>query len=707
MGKLPDTVQAIKDGYEERLDKLTDLTAPAISDENNNGIDDVTDALIADAEAAVKAAEDAHVTAQDAIAKADTNGDGLITSAEQKVAQDAIDAAKGLKDLAETAVGKLPDTVQAIKDGYEERLDKLTDLTAPAISDENNNGIDDTLEQHVEDLVKAAEAAYKKAHDDLATANVDNNISQKEQDALKLALSNAIAAKVIAQNEVAALSASIGKTDFQNRINALIDIKVPLVTPVILGAEDDVGASQENLYSGAKTDDTQPKLYGVAEKGSTVTIYVDGNSVGTTVVGVDGKWSFNFTSTLVVRETAHVIKAEITDPSNSTKISSNSFELTIVDNPNVKPEIIVDDNTLLGIIGLDVAGIITLKDQPLLIMDKNNNITKISIFAEKLDLLGLGLIANPTFKFLNDLANELGLKVVVTPSSGLLFKASEITIEPAISGGIISNQILSEFLASVSLSDNGLLSSLLTLGVLDTLTIKATDSKGLESTLDKTNLLDLGILGKNSTVFDGGTNYVFNGSDTVNDSIDKSAEIKNVRIYGYGGDDVLTGGSGHDILRGGNGADTLTGGSANDILRGGAGNDKLIGGAGNDLLDGGAGNDILTSGTGSDTVIYRLLASADNAGGNGTDTWIDFHKGNIQTDTEADKIDIHELLIGANMGNIDQYVTVVYDDVSNKTTLQIDRDGTASNGYSKVDLLVLDKVNVTLEELLQNNQLNF
>ncbi|QJG71658.1 BapA/Bap/LapF family large adhesin [Acinetobacter baumannii] len=77
-------------------------------------------------------------------------------------------------------------------------------------------------------------------------------------------------------------------------------------------------------------------------------------------------------------------------------------------------------------------------------------------------------------------------------------------------------------------------------------------------------------------------------------------------------------------------------------------------------------NDTFTTGTGSDTVIYQLLngtaATANNGantGGNGVDTWTDFHVGNVATDKQADLIDIRALLDGDQTdANIGQYLNV-------------------------------------------------
>ncbi|MEY2613619.1 MAG: Bifunctional hemolysin/adenylate cyclase precursor, partial [Planctomycetota bacterium] len=60
------------------------------------------------------------------------------------------------------------------------------------------------------------------------------------------------------------------------------------------------------------------------------------------------------------------------------------------------------------------------------------------------------------------------------------------------------------------------------------------------------------------------------------DSIDASAWTGNgLRIYGYGGNDVLKGGAGNDDLRGDDGNDDITGGGGQDYLNGQSGNDTI------------------------------------------------------------------------------------------------------------------------------------
>lgn len=116
-------------------------------------------------------------------------------------------------------------------------------------------------------------------------------------------------------------------------------------------------------------------------------------------------------------------------------------------------------------------------------------------------------------------------------------------------------------------------------------------------------------------------------------------ESKAVKLYGFGGDDILVGsakgdqlwgGTGDDILRGENGNDGLSGDNGNDILQGGLGNDSLNGGAGDDILQGDDGNDQLTGGAGHDILqagagddyLYGGAGNDIMTGGAGKDVFV-------------------------------------------------------------------------------------
>ena len=81
--------------------------------------------------------------------------------------------------------------------------------------------------------------------------------------------------------------------------------------------------------------------------------------------------------------------------------------------------------------------------------------------------------------------------------------------------------------------------------------------------------LDMGLSG---VEFVSGTN--------TGDIFDGGSAAVALKMFGRGGDDVLTGGSANDLLYGGTGNDTLTGGAGDDFLYGEAGNDTFVFAAG-------------------------------------------------------------------------------------------------------------------------------
>lgn len=150
----------------------------------------------------------------------------------------------------------------------------------------------------------------------------------------------------------------------------------------------------------------------------------------------------------------------------------------------------------------------------------------------------------------------------------------------------------------------------------------------------------------------------------------------------------------------------VTGNELNNALSGNRANNLLNGGAGDDLLQGNAGNDTFSGGTGSDTAVYQLLAALNPTGGNGRDSWTDFTVGHTSSNNQADKIDLHELLIGfsgeINLTALDSYLSISQS--AGSSTLKIDRDGDGSQ-FASTALLTLANTSVNLATLLDNQQI--
>ena len=140
---------------------------------------------------------------------------------------------------------------------------------------------------------------------------------------------------------------------------------------------------------------------------------------------------------------------------------------------------------------------------------------------------------------------------------------------------------------------------------------------------------------------------------------------------GFAGDDIIIGNGGNDTLTGNKGNDIMSGGAGNDQLFGGKGDDNLNGGEGDDMLIGGAGADLLISGPGRDVLVL--------AAGAGTDTFIDFQKG--------------QDLIGLSRGLSFNQLRVSQGDFS--TTIEI-----ASNGEVLANILGLSRSPLTASDFI-------
>src|SRR5690606_38384234 len=138
--------------FQDRIDALTDIEIPAVTDSNNNGVDDATE--IAAVEDLVAAAEAAYQVSDPVTADAIT--DNAATQEEvDALTQDLADAIAA-KHAAHTLVPYTTLFRSTEAGAFQDRIDALTDIEIPAVTDSNNNGVDDATEiAAVEDLVAA------------------------------------------------------------------------------------------------------------------------------------------------------------------------------------------------------------------------------------------------------------------------------------------------------------------------------------------------------------------------------------------------------------------------------------------------------------------------------------------------------------------------------------------------------------------------
>ncbi|WP_333903325.1 type I secretion C-terminal target domain-containing protein, partial [Achromobacter insolitus] len=194
----------------------------------------------------------------------------------------------------------------------------------------------------------------------------------------------------------------------------------------------------------------------------------------------------------------------------------------------------------------------------------------------------------------------------------------------------------------------------------------------------------------------GSTNYVGAGSYTLN-TADGHHDSANVTVSYQSGNH-------------------LVGTNDGEILLAGSGNDTLDGGKGNDVLIGGKGNDVLTGGEGSDTFRWELNDQGTTANP-AVDRITDFSA--AKPADGGDVLDLKDLLVGENDGNLSQYLNFKQDPAnSNNTLVEINTQGKL--GTQGADQkIVLENVDLThdangqvmnnqaiINDLLQKGKLN-
>ncbi|MFV7477277.1 BapA/Bap/LapF family large adhesin [Enterobacter pseudoroggenkampii] len=130
--------------------------------------------------------------------------------------------------------------------------------------------------------------------------------------------------------------------------NLTVDTGVPSA-PVISTAGDNVGSIQTPLSSGQSTDDTTPTLNGTATANATVTVYENGQPVGT--VQADGTGAWSFTPSAPLASGSHTWTATVTDAAGNVSPTSPDFTLiidTAAPNAPVISQAIDDVGSLTG-----------------------------------------------------------------------------------------------------------------------------------------------------------------------------------------------------------------------------------------------------------------------------------------------------------------------------------------------------------------------
>ena len=109
-------------------------------------------------------------------------------------------------------------------------------------------------------------------------------------------------------------------------VNFVVDTVAP-TAPALISVTDDVSPGSGAVTSGATTNDARPQLSGTGEPGSTITLYDNGQQIGSVVVGSNGKWSLTPDTNL--SEGAHSLTVRATDAAGNIGAASPAFTLTV------------------------------------------------------------------------------------------------------------------------------------------------------------------------------------------------------------------------------------------------------------------------------------------------------------------------------------------------------------------------------------------
>ncbi len=232
----------------EKLNKLTGIEIPKMNDKNNNGKPDEQDeqeqqaAALVNVEDVVKKAEAADQTAQSQLQKA--NEDQLIKPQEYTELTALKEQAASTKKTAEDAVRTLPSDQQQ---DFSDRLNVLKGIVVPEVNDKNENGIPDNQDELIklaEAAIKLAENAEKVAVSDLATAQENQAINQKENEKLTEEQKQFEALKQAAIEKANAVDSKYNDKLLQ-QINALKGIQVPNVNDTDNNGKPDTVDNEE------------------------------------------------------------------------------------------------------------------------------------------------------------------------------------------------------------------------------------------------------------------------------------------------------------------------------------------------------------------------------------------------------------------------------------------------------------------------------
>ncbi|WP_145579228.1 GA-like domain-containing protein [Staphylococcus xylosus] len=209
-----------------RLDGIGTATSPKVNDKDSNGVLDTVQ--LTEAEQAIETAEEAKKAVDNKLTE--ITRDGLINPSEKAELDVLIEALDKAKTNASEKLNNVPEGT-AGKSDLQTRLDGISSVTTPAVTDQDSNGVLD-IEQlaKAKKAIQAAEEAKAKVEEKLMEIKKDGLITPKEREELDKLIQTLQSAKTSAISKINDIpNSSLDKNSLQNRLEQITLVRPPKV----------------------------------------------------------------------------------------------------------------------------------------------------------------------------------------------------------------------------------------------------------------------------------------------------------------------------------------------------------------------------------------------------------------------------------------------------------------------------------------------
>ncbi|WP_220453139.1 GA-like domain-containing protein, partial [Staphylococcus xylosus] len=215
-----------KTDLQTRLDGIDSVTSPEVNDKDGNGVLDTVQ--LTDADQAIEAVEEAKRAVDNKLTE--ITSDGLVNPSEKGELDKLIEALDKAKTNATEKLSNVPEGTVG-KTDLQTRLDGISTVTSPAVTDQDSNGVLD-IEQlaKAKKAIQAAEEAKAKVEEKLIEIKKDGLITPKEREELDKLIQTLQSAKTSAISKINDIpNSSLDKNSLQNRLEQITLVRPPKV----------------------------------------------------------------------------------------------------------------------------------------------------------------------------------------------------------------------------------------------------------------------------------------------------------------------------------------------------------------------------------------------------------------------------------------------------------------------------------------------